>query len=380
MNLLTWQTAQAAGLGLEKTMTLDEPLRSAFETIKEATCFDALTPVPHPDNLLHQIDGERCAMHRLGMNLTAIVGDPECEDLQYAAHCIRRYFGESLPMEPMPEFIANVPRFLLSKGNRTLYRTDPQELAQHLSTVAMPQSAHICIVSAKLALLKSLLHLSEAEVRFLSMAHVISSHHLRTNALSCGISMALEHIVVRDDEHRNRAIAALLRVAPSDAASIFTPPNRLKALRFVETVYTKDAPTLRTTFTLTAEFVNVLESVYRSHAALLQAIAEPEDDLNLLNDQEVPIGYLYETLPKEIAESCECAVLDRPLKAHHIESLVAWYTGGHRMLPSCYSALAGRITVEGVREAIKCAALKCCQANKPLDVHAVMKALYAAST
>ena len=360
-------------------MTLDETLHSAFRTIQEVTCFNALTPVPHPGNLIYQIDGERRAMHRLGMNLTAIVGDPDCEDLQYAAHCIRRYFGESLHMEPMPEFISEAPRFLLAKDSRTVHRTDPQELAQHLSTLAMPQSAHICIVTAKLTLLKKLLHLSEAEVRFLSMAYVVSSHHFRTNALSCGIAMALEHIGVQNAEHRNRAVAALLSAATVDAAGIFTPPNRLKALRFVETVYTKDAPTLRTTLTLTDEFVNVLETVYRSHAALLQAIAEPEDDLNLLNDHEVPIGHLYEILPKEIASVFETAVLERPLKSHHIESLVAWFTGGHRMLPSFYSPLAGRVKFEPVREAIKRAALDCCIANIQLDSFALMRSLYAAT-
>jgi hypothetical protein len=229
------------------TMGLDESLTQAFETIRKATCFDAFSNIPHVENLRYQSIEEGRAMRQLGMNLTAIVGDQDCEDLQYAAHCIRRYFGSNLPMEPMPEFIADAPRFLLAKDKPTVHRTDPQELAKHLSTLAMPQSEHICIVCAKLAWLQKMLHLSEAEVRFLSMAYVVSSQHLRTNALSFDIAMALQHIRVQGDEHRNRAIAALLEVAPSDAASIFKLPNRLKALRFVETVYTKDAPTLRTT-------------------------------------------------------------------------------------------------------------------------------------
>lgn len=358
-------------------MGLDESLTQAYETIHEATCFDALSNIPHAENLRYQAIEEGRAMRQLGMHLTAIVGNPDCEDLQYAAHCIRRYFGSRLPMEPMPEFIADAPRFLLDKDSRTEHRTDPQELAKHLNILAMPQSAHICIVSAKLALLQKLLHLSDAEVKFLSMAYVVSSLHIRTNALSCGIAMALEHICVQSDEHRNRAIAALLEVATSDAASIFKRPNRLKALRFVETVYTKDAPNLRSTFTLTDEFANVLETAYRSHAALLQAIAEPENDLNLLNDPEIPVSDLFENFPKEVAESYMCDMLERPLKAHQIESLVAWFTGGHRMLPSQYSPLAGRIKFEPIREAIKRVALDCCIANVKLDSFALMRSLYA---
>ena len=360
-------------------MGLDESLTQAFETIRKATCFDAFSNIPHVENLRYQAIEEGRAMRQLGMHLTAIVGNPDCEDLQYAAHCIRRYFGSRLPMEPMPEFIADAPRFLLDKDSRTEHRTDPQELAQHLSTVVMPQSAHICIVSAKLNLLKTLLHLSEAEVKFLSMAYVVSSQHIHTNALSCGIAMALQHISVQNDEHRNRAIAALLEVATSDAASIFKLPNRLKALRFVETVYIKDGPTLRSTFTLTDEFVNLLETVYRSHAALLQAIAEPDCDLNLLNDHEIPVGHLFENFPNEVAEAYMCDMLERPLKAHQIESLMAWFTGGHRMLPSVYSPLAGLIKFETVREAIKRAALDCCIANVQLDSFALMRSLYAAA-
>lgn len=360
-------------------MGLDESLTQAFETIRKATCFDAFSNIPHVENLRYQSIEEGRAMRQLGMNLTAIVGDQDCEDLQYAAHCIRRYFGSSLPMEPMPEFIADAPRFLLDKDSRTEHRTDPQELAQHLRTVVMPQSAHICIVSAKLALLQKLLHLSEAEVRFLSMAYAVSSQPVRTNAQSCGIAVALQHICVQGDEHRNGAIAALLEVAPSNAGSIFKLPNRLKALRFVETVYTKDAPTLRTTFTLTDEFVNLLETVYRSHAALLQAVTDPETDLNLLNDHEIPVGHLFENFSNEVAEAYMCDMLERPLKAHQIESLVAWFTGGHRMLPSVCSPLAGRIKFETVREAIKRAALDCCIANVQLDSFALMRSLYAAT-
>ena len=96
-------------------MGLDESLTQAFETIQEATCFDAFSNIPHVENLRYQSIEEGRAMRQLGMNLTAIVGDQDCEDLQYAAHCIRRYFGSSLPMEPMPEFIADAPRFLLEK-------------------------------------------------------------------------------------------------------------------------------------------------------------------------------------------------------------------------------------------------------------------------
>jgi hypothetical protein len=169
----------------------------------------------------------------------------------------------------------------------------------------------------------------------------------------------------------------LLNVPVEDVTRMLAPPCRLRALRFVDAVHTNSAPTLREPFVLTDEFVDLLESTYRSHNALLQAILEPEQDLNLVNDEDVPIGHLYDILPKAVAEAFECGVLDRPLKSHHIDALVRWYTGGHRMHPAQCSPLAGRISVEGVREAIKRAAVDCCGANVPLDTFALLQGLYA---
>jgi hypothetical protein len=158
---------------------------------------------------------------------------------------------------------------------------------------------------------------------------------------------------------------------------MLAPPCRLKALRFVDSTYTKSEPTLCAAFVLTDEFVHLLESTFRSHTALLQAILEPEHNLDLRDDPDVPIGHLYEAWPKELAEAFECAVLERPLKSHHIDTLVRWYTGGYRAHPAQYTPLAGRIDVDGVREAVKRAAFDCCIANAPLDGFALMRALYA---
>ena len=48
-------------------MSLNEPLASAYETIREFAIFDALTAVPHPENLKFQFAIERQALRRLGM-------------------------------------------------------------------------------------------------------------------------------------------------------------------------------------------------------------------------------------------------------------------------------------------------------------------------
>lgn len=360
-------------------MCLDESLNKAFDTIREAACFDSHSLVPHPENLKFQASEERRAMHRLGTKLAEIVSNPDGEDLQYSAHTVCRHFWKDLGLSQSPELTTNVPRFLLEPDHKIEPRTDPQELADKLAQVPMPETPVLCIVASKLALLQKLLKLSDTAIKFLTLAYANCSIHSLTKDESSSLKVALSHIGVADNMHRNRAVAVLLDAPLAAVEVMFAAPSALVALRFVDAATFNQRRTLRDVFAVTDEFVTLLETPFRSHEALLASILEPEQDFDLLDDGATPIGYLYEILPKDIAEAYECAVLSRPLNSFHINALVSWFTGGHRMLPSFYSPLAGRITVEGVREAIKRAALKCCQANKPLDVHAVMKALYAAS-
>ena len=361
-------------------MCLDESLTQAFATIREAACFDSHSLVPHPDNLRFQFCIERQAMHRLGTKLVEIVSSPDGEDLQYCAHTVRRHFWKDLGLSQPPELATNVPRFLLKPDHKIEPRTEPQELASQLATVLMPETPVLCIVSSKLALLQKLLNLNDTAIKFLALAYANCSIHSLTKDESSSLKIALSHIGMADNMHRNRAVAILLEVPLAAVEAMFAAPSALVALRFVDASAFNQRRTLRDVFALTDEFVTLLETPFRSHEALLAGILESEQDFDLLDDGTTPIGYLYEIFPKDVAEAYECAVLGRPLNSMHIHDLVSWYTAGYRMLPSFYSPLAGRITVESVRDAIKRAALKCAQANKPLNAHALVKALYAAST
>jgi hypothetical protein len=361
-------------------MCLDESLTKAFDTIREAACFDSHSLVPHPENLKFQANEERRAMHRLGTKLAEIVAGPDGEDLQHCAQTVRCHFWKDLGLSQLPELATNVPRFLLKPDHKIEPRTDPQELADKLAQVAMPETPVLCIVTSKLALLQKLLNLSDTAIKYLTLAYANCSIHSLTKDESSSLKIALSHIGVADNMHRNRAVAILLDAPLAAVDAMFAAPSALVALRFVDAAAFNQRRTLRDAFTLTDEFVTLLETSFRSDEALLAGILEPEQDFDLLDDGTTPIGYLYEILPKDIAEAYECAVLGRPLNSMHIHDLVSWYTAGYRMLPSFYSPLAGRITVESVRDAIKRAALKCAQANKPLNAHALVKALYAAST
>ena len=361
-------------------MSLDETLTKAFGTIREFASFDSHSLVPHPDNLKFQATEESRAMHRLGTKLTEIVGSPDSEDLQYAAHVVKRHFWKELGLPQPPELATQVPRFLLKPDHKMEPRTDAQELASQLAAVPMPETPVLCIVSSKLALLQMLLNLPVAAVKFLTLAYANSSRHsLRTDE-SSGLLLALSYIGVEDDEYRNRAVSVLLDVPLAEVEALFTPPITVTALRFVNVHVFNQARSLRSVFTLSDEFVTLLETPHLSHAAVLARILEPEHDLDSVDDGTTPIGYLYEIMPSTIAECYERTVLNRPLMHQHVHHLVDWFTGGLTLpVEACY-ALHSRLTFESIRDAIKRAALACCTEKRPLDAHEILKALFAASS
>lgn len=359
-------------------MNLDDSLTSAFETIREYARFDSHSLVPHPENFKFQVTEERRAMHRLGSKLAEIVGNPEGEDLQYAAHVVKRHFWKELGLSKPPELATEVPRFLLKPEHKMEPRTDPQELASQLAAVPVPETPVLCIVSSKLALLQKLLNLPDVAIKFLTLAYANSNRHSLTKDESSGLSLALSYIGV-DDEHRNRAVAVLLDVPLAEVEALFMPPITVTALRFVGVHVFNQARCLRSVFTLSDEFVTLLETPHLSHAAVLARILEPEHDMDTVDDGSTPIGYLYEIMPSQIAECYERTVLNRRLLYQHVHHLVEWFTGGLSLpVEACY-ALDSRLTFESIRDAIKCAALACCTSNRPPDAHAILKALFAAS-
>lgn len=360
-------------------MCLYESLNKAFDTIREAACFDSHNLVPHPENLKFQVGEERRAMHRLGTKLAEIVGNPDGEDLHYAAHAVRRHFWKELGLSQPPERATEVPRFLLKPEHRVKPRTDPQELASQLAAVPVPETPVLCIVTSKLALLQKLLNLPDVAIKFLTLAYANSSRHSLTKDESSGLSLALSYINVESNEHRNHALAVLLDAPLAEVEALFTPPITVTALRFVDVHAFNQARSLRSVFALSDEFVTLLETPHLSHAAVLARILEPEHDLDSVDDGTTPIGHLYEIMPSQIAECYERAVLNRPLLYQHVHHLTEWFAGGFSLpIEACY-ALDSRLTFESIRDAIKRAALDCCTANRALDAHAILKALFAAS-
>lgn len=360
-------------------MCLDESLNNAFETIREFASFDSHSLVPHPENLKFQATEERRGMHQLGIKLAEIVGNPNGEDLQYAAHVVKRHFWNELGLSQPPELATEVPRFLLKPNHKLEPRTDPQELSSQLAAVPVPEAPVLCIVASKLAVLKKSLNLSDAAIKFLTLAYANSSRHSLAKDESSGLSLALSYVDIEDDDHRNRAVALLLDVPIGEVENLFTPPIALVALRLVDVHVFNQAKSLRSVFALSDEFVALLETPGMSHAAVLSRLLEPAHDLDTVDDGTTPIGYLYEIMPSSIAECYERTVLNESLLYQHVQCVVQWFTGGLSLPAEACCALDSRLTFESIGDAIKRAALACFTEKRSLDAHAILKALFAAS-
>lgn len=354
----------------------DENIAKAFETLQAAYRFDAFGKVPHPDNLKFRAEAEDWFMHGLGLQLVHIA---EGEDQQWVGRTIQRYFWKELGhAHPVVE-AQKLPRFLLRPDDHVDPSIDPMALVAQMSGMTLPQQETMCTVASQLNLLKKLLYLSDAETKWLKLAYVSSSLGRCVDDHSENLNAALQHIGLHDEGHRNRAFAVLLDEPIAAIEAMFQPPIAMVALRFINMAYPGRHGNLLDIVSPTEEFIELLESTHRSHAAFLAAILEPELDANLVDDGDTPIGALYERFPQPIAACYERAVLGRPLNMSHIRLIVERFTG-YATLPTMYAPLTGRITFEGIREALKRATSDCRAANQPVTRFTLFKALYSAAT
>ena len=298
--------------------------------------------------------------------------------MQYAAHAVRCHFWQELGLEQTPKLENDVPQFLRKCVYKVQPHTDPVELVAQLAVVAAPDPSTFCIVASTLTLLQKLLNFSDTITLFLALAYAASSTHSQTHDLSSGLAAALNHVHVADSDHRDRAIALLLDAPKADVRAIFGPSSILVALGFMQAQDYSKPLNLRQVLMLKSEFITILETSYRSHGALLADILTPEYDPDLLDSDAVCIGDLYQTLPRCIAECYERVLRGQSLQSRHVLNLTMWFTGGISLPAETCIALDGRLTFEAIRDAIKRAALACCQSNKPFGDNDVLKALYAA--
>ena len=355
-------------------MNHEDSLARAFKAIQDTFRVGAFDAMPHPDHLKFRKEEEVKTMRRIGLQLVDLA---EGQDQQWAARIVQRYFWRELGHANPAELPPDVPDFLLPPGQAKAPYINTATLAQQMASVDDSQPATLCIVASKLSLLQQLLHLSDAETKYLKLAYVSYLHGKALGDNSHGLFMVMQNMGMRDVQQRDRVFATLLDEPLEAVHALFQPPSKLVALGFIDPVCWHDPKNLRDKVIATEAFIALLEDKFRSHQALLAAILEPEYDVNLFDDGS-PITVLYEWFPPDIAACYERAVQERPLDAAHIKTIVQWFSSLDLDL-ALFAPLAGQLGFEAVREGVKRATLEGCTGDKPLTALAILQALYAST-
>ena len=353
-------------------MNHDDSLARAFKTIQDTFGVGAFDAMPHPDNLKFRKEEEVKTMRRIGLQLADLA---EGQDQQWSARIVQRYFWRELGHTNPVDLPPDVPDFLLPPDHAKAPYINTATLAQQMASVDDAQPATLCIVASKLSLLQQLLHLNDAETRYLKLAYVSYLHGKALGDNSHGLFMVMQNMGMRDAQQRDHVFATLLDEPIEAVHALFQPPSKLVALGFIDPACWHDPKNLRDKVIATDAFIALLEDKFRSHQALLAAILEPEYDVNLFDDGS-PITVLYEWFPADIAACYECAVLERPMEAAHIKTIVKWFSSLDLEV-ALFAPLAGHLCFESIREGIKRATLECCTADKPVTALAILQALYA---
>lgn len=368
MNLLTWLTAQAAGLGLETNMS---PKQTGGVDKDAGPNADPVAPYgvpPHPVNEAFARGMEAVLMKTIGMNLSSITTS---ENFLWAAIQVRDYFADHFgePIEAPAE--PNVPKFLLPPEQRVAPEIIPAAFRYRLDSWELLAPNPACAVVRNLDWLTEALQLSKSERKVLLWTH-IASHMLPTV-----IEGVMSEIQFTNERQAYAALSLLLDEPESEIAKCFSAPCRLRGMRLIDSHPWRYPLTLDSFFQGTENLTDVLEVVHYSRAGMLQRLSDLSLHWSMLPDACIPNEQFYRWFKPALAEACIATVNDQPLNAAHIAELV-WWLIGYRLPAEQFEPLAGNIDFVTIQKAIQ----RCCMVRSQLDQAitqlAVMQALYAA--
>ena len=369
MNLLTWLTAQAAGLGLESDMSPKQT--GSVDKDAGPNVDPTVAPYgvpPHPANEAYAKCMAAVLMKTIGMNLSSITTS---ENFPWPAIQIRDYFadhfGELIEAPANP----NVPKFLLPPEQRVTPVIVPAAFRYRLVSSELATPDRACAVVRNLDWLTEVFHLCQAERKVLLWTHIAN------RTLPPVIEGVMSEIQFCNERQAHAALSLLLDEPESEVAKCFASPCRLRGMRLIDSHPWRYPLTLDSFFQGTENLTDVLEVVHYSRAGMLQRLPELSLYWSILPDPGVPDERLHRWYQPAMAEACIATANDQPLTAAHIAELV-WWLIGYRMPAEQYEPLAGNIDFVTIQKAIQ----RCCMERSQLDQAitqlAVMQALYAA--
>jgi hypothetical protein len=369
MNLLTWLTAQAAGLGLETDMN---PKQTGSVDNDDGSNLDlTVAPYgvpPHPANEAFAKGMEAVLMKTIGLNLSSITTS---ENFPWAAIQIRDYFSDHFGEQFEAPAKPNVPKFLLPPDQRVSPEIVPAAFHYRLGSLELATPDQACAVVRNLDWLTEAFHLSSAERKVLLWTHVVNCHRPPV------IEGVMSEIQFCNERQAYGTLSLLLDEAQSEVAKCFAAPSRLRGMRLIDSHPWRYPLTLESFFQGTENLTDVLEVVHYSRAGMLQRLSELSLYWSMLPDPGVPSERLYRWYLPAMAEACIATANDQPLTAAHILELV-WWLIGYRMPAEQFESLAGNIDFVTIQKAIQRCCMERSQRDQAITQLAVMQALYAA--
>lgn len=369
-NLLTWLTAQAAGLGLETDMS--PKLTGSVDVDVGPNADPTVAPYgvpPHPANEAFAKCMAAVLMKTIGMNLSSITTS---ENFPWAAIQIRDYFadhfGDRIEVPAKP----NVPKFLLPPEQRVTPVIVPAAFCYRLRSLELATPDRACAVVRNLDWLTEVFHLGQAERKVLLWTYIAN------RTLPPVIEGVLSEIQFFNDSQAHAALSLLLDEPQSEVAKCFAAPCRLRGMRLIDSHPWRYPLTLDSFFQGTENLTDVLEVVHYSRAGMLQRLSELSLYWSMLPDPGVPDERLHRWYQPAMAEACIATANDQPLTAAHIVELM-WWLIGYRMPAGQYEPLAGNIDFVTIQKAIQRCCMERSQRDQAITQLAVMQALYAAA-
>jgi hypothetical protein len=347
----------------------------------EFEIFDNADVALNPSNLMFASEFTARAIHRIAGHLSSITSPI---NFQIAAKSIYKYFAPELGVIQKQHALDNGTDEPPKRRNST--PVDVSAFADDIAAITLYRVFEYSAVEQNLDMLVEWLTLNNTEKNFLRLAYCVArdigrgapgkSHE--ENGVGCLFNV-LSNITFEDNAQKYRAIAAILDEPVEAVELLFTPPCRLLALRFMSADYWHIADSVFLSIGVTDEFIELLETPHRSIEAMRECWLQPEFDAKLYYDKEAAFEALKQDLEKQAIWSCYAqSILDVALTTKQINLVVQWFTGSELKAASL-APLANLLKFEAIREAIKRAALECCEAVQPVTEIALLRALYAAT-
>jgi len=369
MNLLTWLTAQAAGLGLETDMS---PKQTGGVDDDAGPNVDlTVAPYgvpPHPANEAFVKSMEAVLMTTIGMNLSSITPS---ENFAWAAIQIRDHFADHFGEQFEAPVKPNVPKFLLPPEQRVTPVIVPAAFRYRLGSLELATPDRACAVVRNLDWLTEAFHLSSAERKVLLWTYIAN------RIFPSVIEGVMSEIQCLNERQAHAALSLLLDETECEIAKCFSEPCRLRGMRLIDSHPWRYPLTLDSFFQGTENLTDVLEVVHYSRTGMLQRLSELSLFWSMLPDAGVPNDQFYRWFKPAMAEACIATANNQPLTAAHIAELV-WWLIGYRMPAEQFEPLAGQIDFVTIQKAIQRCCIERSQHEQDITQLAVVQALYAA--